>query len=62
MSDNTPSLHAANCRVEGCEWGTIGFDMPTLYADLGEHLMDVHNYSTDDWMGTLRSLKSDPDT
>ena len=56
--DDPPSLHAANCRVDGCEWGTLGFDMPRLYADLGDHLMTEHDYSTDEWLDTLRSLKS----
>ena len=56
--DDPPSLHATNCRVDGCEWGTLGFDLPALYADLGEHLMDEHDYTTDEWLDTLRSLKS----
>jgi len=58
MTDDPPTLHAANCRVEDCDWGTLGFDLPSLYADLGDHLMTDHEYSVDEWHETLRNLKS----
>jgi hypothetical protein len=57
MTDDPPALHATNCRIDDCDWGTLGFDMPSLYADLGDHLVSEHDYTTEEWHDTLRSLK-----
>jgi len=58
MTDDTPALHAANCRADECDWGTLAFDMATLYADLGDHMMKEHDYTAEEWHESLRSIKS----
>jgi len=56
MTEDSPSLHAAECRHEGCEWNTMAFSLIELYGELEDHLKAEHDYSQDDWQNAREKL------
>jgi hypothetical protein len=56
MSES-PSFHAASCRVGGCDWSTLRSSMLALYGDPQDHLKCEHDYSDAEWQDTRRRLE-----
>lgn len=50
-------LHAANCRLDDCEWGMIRSSMPAIYGELEAHLKDEHGYTDAEWQESRRELE-----
>jgi len=56
MSDDPPSFHAANCSIDGCDWGTLDTSMPALVENLRQHMIDTHDYTEDEWREAAEEL------
>lgn len=57
MSDDPPSFHAANCRLDGCDWTTMRTSMIAIYGDLEDHMKDDHGYSEAEWRDARQRLE-----
>jgi hypothetical protein len=57
LPSESPALHAANCRHEGCEWSTMATSMIGLYGDLEDHMKDEHDYTESEWREARRRLE-----
>lgn len=55
-TDDPPSFHAANCKVDECEWSTLRSSMVSLYGDLEDHLKDTHDYTEQEWRDARERL------
>ena len=56
MATEPPSFHAANCRLDDCEWSTLRSSMIQIYADLEDHLKQEHGYTEEQWRESRSEL------
>ena len=57
MPSKPPSFHAANCKLDDCEWSTLRTSMLAIYGDLEDHMRDEHAYSDEEWRDLRRRLE-----